>query len=118
MTTSLPRAGVVGAAVVAAEAVFLLVHAAGADLSVPGQGPVGAVAVGVTAALAGLLGWALLAVLERTTRRGRTIWVVTAAAVLLLSLLGPLGAATAGAVAGLAALHLTVGAVLLAGLPR
>ncbi|GAA2350303.1 DUF6069 family protein [Dactylosporangium salmoneum] len=119
MTSPLQRAGVVAAAVAAAEAVFLLVHhAASVDLTVPGQGPVGAVAVGVTAALAGLAAWGLLAILERATRRGRTIWVITAAVVLLVSLLGPLGAATAGAVAGLLALHLTVGAVLLAGLPR
>ncbi|MFI5912584.1 DUF6069 family protein [Dactylosporangium sp. NPDC051541] len=119
MTTVVQRAGVVVAAVAAAEIVYLLVrHAAGVDLSVPGQGPVGPAAVAITAALAGLLGWALLAVLERTARKGRTIWVVIAAAVLLVSLLGPLGAASAGAVAGLIALHLTVGAVLLAGLPR
>jgi hypothetical protein len=113
------RAGVVAAAVVAAEVVFLLVrHAADVDLTVPDRGPIGAVAVGVTAALAGLAGWALLAVLERTTGRGRKIWIVTASVILLLSLLGPLGAATVGATLGLVALHLTVGGVLLAGLPR
>jgi len=119
MTTPLKRVGVVAAAVVAAEAVFLLVrHAADVDLTVADQGPVTAVAVGVTAALAGLAGWALLAILERFTARGRTIWAVTAAVVLLLSLLGPFGAATAGGIAGLAALHLVVGGVLLIGLPR
>ncbi|WP_432967711.1 DUF6069 family protein [Dactylosporangium sp. CA-233914] len=119
MRSPLKRAGIVAGAVVAAEAVYLIVHnAAGVGLTVAGQGPVGAVAAGATAALAGLLGWALLEILERVTSRGRVIWIVAAALVLLVSLAGPLGADTGGAVAGLAALHLTVGAVLLAGLPR
>ena len=119
MTTPLKRAGVVAVAVVAAEIVFLLIdQVAGLPLSVPGQGDVGAVAVGVTAAVAGLLGWALLAFLQRATRRGRTAWAAIASVVLLLSLAGPLGAATVGAGAALAALHLTVGLVLIVGLPR
>jgi hypothetical protein len=119
MTTPLKRAGVVAAAVVAAEIVFLLVHlAAGVTIAVPGQGDIGALAVGITAAVAGLLAWALLAILERATRRGRTVWLVIASVVLLVSLAGPLGAATAGAVVALAALHLTVGLVLIVGLSR
>jgi hypothetical protein len=118
MTSPLRRAGVVAAAVVAAEAVFLLVHnAAGVDLEANGTA-IGAAAAGVTAAVAGLLGWALLAILERTTARGRRAWTVVAAVVLLLSLAGPLGATGAAAIAGLTLLHLSVGAVLIAGLPR
>ena len=49
------------------------------------------VAVAVSTLLAGLAGWALLALLERLTARARTVWTVVAALVLLVSLLGPLG---------------------------
>jgi hypothetical protein len=68
---------------------------------------------------AGLIGWLLLAVLDRRTPRARTIWTVTALLVLALSLLLPLAAGTtAAAVTGLLVLHLTVGAVVIPGLAR
>ena len=71
------------------------------------------------AAVAGLIGWLLLALLERRTPRARTVWTVTALLVLALSLLLPLTAATtAAAAAGLIVLHLTVGAVAIPGLAR
>lgn len=80
---------------------------------------VGAGAVLAASLTAALLGWALLAVLERWTRRARTIWTVVAAVVLLLSLTGPLtGALTTPAAVALVALHLIVGAVLILGLRR
>jgi hypothetical protein len=71
------------------------------------------------ALVAGLIGWLLLAALDRRTPRARTIWTVTALLVLALSLLLPLAAGTtAAAVTGLLVLHLTVGAVVIPGLAR
>jgi len=71
------------------------------------------------ALVAGLIGWLLLAVLDRRTPRARTVWTVTALLVLALSLLLPLAAGTtAAAVTGLLVLHLTVGAVVIPGLAR
>lgn len=64
--------------------------------------------------LASLLGWGLLAVLERRSQRAGTVWTAAAGVVLLLSLAGPLTAAvtTSGKVS-LVALHLSVAAVLI-----
>ncbi|MEU8071375.1 DUF6069 family protein [Micromonospora sp. NPDC048169] len=77
------------------------------------------VAVVVSTLLAGLAGWALLAVLERLTGRARSAWTVVAVLVLLVSLLGPLGGGVGGAAKlTLVALHLVVGAVLITGLRR
>lgn len=42
-------------------------------------------------ALVGLVAWAILALLERVTARAAMIWTAVAVAVLLLSMLGPLG---------------------------
>ncbi|MFI6133618.1 DUF6069 family protein [Micromonospora sp. NPDC051141] len=76
-------------------------------------------AVGVSTLLAGLAGWALLALLERFTGRARTVWTAVAALVLLLSLLGPLGGGAGGpATVTLVLLHLVAGAVLVPGLRR
>ncbi|GAA0585415.1 DUF6069 family protein [Actinomadura livida] len=78
---------------------------------------VGAVAVAAGALVAGLAAWALLAVLERTVGRPARAWTTTAAAVLALSLAGPLGgAADTASMAALTGMHLLVGAVLIAGL--
>jgi hypothetical protein len=65
-------------------------------------------------ALAGLAAWGLLALLERMTDRARAIWPMIAIAVLLLSLLGPLGSGvgTSSKVV-LALLHLGAGATLI-----
>ncbi|WP_431935262.1 DUF6069 family protein [Micromonospora sp. RP3T] len=76
-------------------------------------------AVAVSTLLAGLAGWALLALLERFTGRARTVWTAVAALVLLLSLLGPLGGGAGGpATVALVALHVVAGAVLVPGLRR
>lgn len=63
---------------------------------------------------ASLLGWALLAVLERLTPHALRIWTVVAVAVLALSFI-PLTAveATGGSKTVLALAHLTVAAVLI-----
>ncbi|MBQ0993059.1 hypothetical protein KBX08_23580 [Micromonospora sp. H61] len=70
-------------------------------------------------AVAALAGWALLAVLERRTNRSRVWWTSIAVAVLLLSLVvGPPSGVGGGAKATLALLHLSVGVILILGLPR
>ncbi|MFG1656486.1 DUF6069 family protein [Micromonospora chersina] len=92
------------------------VPAAGVDLAVRNGGTeqsVTAAAVGVSTLLAGLAGWALLALLERFTARARAVWTGAAGLVLLLSLLGPVGGGVgAAATLTLVALHLAAAAVL------
>ncbi|MBU8861044.1 MULTISPECIES: DUF6069 family protein [unclassified Micromonospora] len=113
--------------VVAAAAVTLLgwvvaVPVAGVELAArtgSAEQRVTPVAVAVSTLLAGLAGWALLALLERLTARARTAWTVVAGLVLLVSLLGPLGGGAGSAAAlTLVALHLVAGAVLITGLRR
>jgi hypothetical protein len=78
---------------------------------------VGPVAVAVTAILAGLAAWALLAILERTVSRpGRTFRII-ASVVLLISLAGPLAGTDTGSRLALLGMHLTVGLALIIGLP-
>ena len=117
-------AGAVGAAL---GGWLVTVPLLGVDLAVKPAGggtqtvtqTVGVGAVLATSLAAALLGWALLAVLERWTTRARTIWTAIAAVLLLLSLAGPLtGALTTPAAVALVALHLVVGAVLILGLRR
>ncbi|QDO87659.1 hypothetical protein FNH13_04315 [Ornithinimicrobium ciconiae] len=68
--------------------------------------------------IVGLLGWALLAVLQRISGRGTTIWRWTATTVALLSLAGPLTLAqTTAATVVLTVLHVVVAAILLVALP-
>jgi hypothetical protein len=74
--------------------------------------------IGVAVA-ASLLGWLLLALLERRTPRARTRWITVALAALAASLALPLATATtSSAVAGLIVMHLTVGAVVIPALAR
>jgi Family of unknown function (DUF6069) len=69
--------------------------------------------IGVTMA-ASLLGWLLLTMLERRTRRARPVWTTFALVALASSLALPLAAATTtSAAAGLIVMHLTVGAVVI-----
>jgi hypothetical protein len=69
--------------------------------------------VGVTVAAA-LLGWLLLALLERRTPHARLLWTTIALAAVAVSLALPLAvAATTSAVAGLIVMHLTVGAAVI-----
>jgi Family of unknown function (DUF6069) len=69
--------------------------------------------IGVTVA-ASLLGWLLLALLERRTSHTRVLWTTIALASLAASLALPLAVATtASAVAGLIVMHLTVGAAVI-----
>lgn len=106
------------AAAGAALAVWTIAHPiAGVDLVVDtGAGPttVGPAAVVLVPILVGLAAWGLLAVLERYTARAAARWTAIAAAVLLVSLFGPIGSAVgAGATVALLALHLVTGAVLI-----
>jgi predicted permease len=74
--------------------------------------------IGVTVAAA-LLGWLLLAILERRTPRARALWTTIALAALAASLALPLAAATtASATAALIVMHLVVGATVIPALAR
>jgi Family of unknown function (DUF6069) len=74
-----------------------------------GIGPV----IGISLA-ASLLGWLVLALLDRRSPRSRTVWTGAALAVLAVSLALPLIAATTtAAAAGLIAMHLAVAAAVI-----
>jgi hypothetical protein len=69
--------------------------------------------IGVTVA-ASLLGWLLLALLERRTAHARLLWTTIALAAVAASLALPLAVATTtSAVAGLIVMHVTVGAAVI-----
>lgn len=109
-------------AVVAAGAAALgwaIAHEAGIELAVKsGSGTmhVGLAAAVVVALAAGIIGSALLRVLERRTASGLQVWTIIAAVVWAVSFTGPLGALTASAGLVLAGLHLVVGGVVVLGL--
>src|ERR1700733_3002503 len=67
---------------------------------------------------ASLLGWLLLALLERRTPHARTLWTTIALVTLAVSLVMPLAATTTSAAAGLAMIHLTVGAAVIPAMAR
>lgn len=90
----------------------------GVDFSVVADGTttvVGPAMVLVFALGAALVGWAVLALLERFTARARLIWLIAAVTVLLLSLVMPFSAGDidTGAVVALLAMHLVVAAVII-----
>ncbi|MFI7610822.1 DUF6069 family protein [Nonomuraea terrae] len=124
MNTSLRRLllTLIGAPAAALAVWALAVPVAGTALTVRAGGgtqPVGPVSVVMASLLAGLAGWALLAVLERFASRPGRVWTVVAPVVLVLSLFGPVGGAVGiGATLVLVLLHLVVGAVLVPGLAR
>jgi hypothetical protein len=74
--------------------------------------------IAVTAAAA-LLGWLLLALLERRSPHARRLWTTIAVAAVAASLALPLAAATTtSAAAGLIVMHLTVGAAVIPAMAR
>ncbi len=79
---------------------------------------VGPATVILASVLAGLLAWALLAVLERFTPRARAAWTANALVALAVSLAGPLtsGVTTAAKLA-LAGMHVATAMVLVFALP-
>jgi heme A synthase len=87
----------------------------------PGSSPA-AVALGPAigaAATSAVLGWATLALVEKTASRPRRAWVAVAVAGLLVSLGLPVPFATAASAAlGLAAVHAAVAAAAITGLAR
>ena len=120
-----PRWSVPLVAAVVAAAVLLVGTALGVDpevRSATGTQTVGVVAAVVTALVVGYAAWGVRVLLGRLTsrrpRRGERAWLVTCAVVLLVSLLGPLGAVTPAAVVLLAVEHLVVGTTLALGLRR
>ncbi|MGH3095351.1 MAG: DUF6069 family protein [Streptosporangiales bacterium] len=116
------RALVILSAVAAGLAVWAVaVPIVGADLTVGAAAEpqhVGPLAVILVSLLAGLAGTGLVTLLERATRRPRTAWLIASLAVLLLSLAGPLGAASVAATVALAGMHLAVGLSIAVGLAR
>jgi hypothetical protein len=116
------RAGTVVLAVLATVVVWTIADPVlGVDLAAKSSNgtvtAIGLPSVIVVTLLAGLVGWGLLALLERLGRLGRRIWTIAAVVVLLLSLLlGPTAGVTTGAKFTLALLHLTAGLVVILGL--
>jgi hypothetical protein len=94
---------------------------AGIDLTVDSGGQlrwIGPGAVAGSTLLAAAAAWALLALLERLTSRSHGTFTAIAVATLLLSLTGPLTAATdAASAVALTCLHLALATVLVPGLP-
>ncbi|WP_240696575.1 DUF6069 family protein [Cellulosimicrobium funkei] len=116
-----PRWAVPPVAAVVAAVVLLVGTALGVDPAVrtaTGTQTVGVVAAVVVTLVVGYAGWGVRALLGRLRSGGRRPWLVTCGVVLLVSLLGPLGAVTPGAVALLVVEHLTVGATLTLALRR
>lgn len=111
-------AAVVGG-VVAAVIVWVIagpIAGAALDVELGGKNEaqhVGLGAVILVSAIAGLLGWALLAVLQRVTGKAGTVWTIVAAVFLVLSLAGPMSGTTSGTKAALVCLHLAVGVVVI-----
>lgn len=107
-------------AIAAANAVVGSCNLAGVTLAVRSAGAVSEIEslrVNVTTVGVGLLAWGSLEALEHLRQGGRHTWRRLAGGVALLSLLGPLSAATLAAGVGLLALHLVVGGILLLCLP-
>ena len=110
------------AAVAAGTVVWALARLLDVDLTVSFGAqpiPVTVVSVVVTALLASLAGWGLLALLRRFTARALVIWTAASTVAAAASLLGPL-TATAPATTKLAlvTMHLAVATVLIGTLRR
>lgn len=108
------------AAVVAA-VVWVVSRTAGAELVArtgSGTRTVGLVDVVVAALVVGCAGWGVRAALRRLPGGGAVAWTVLCVVVLLVSLAGPLGAATPPAMGFLVAEHVAVGAAVMLGLRR
>lgn len=118
-TTRRIRATAVAGTVIVNGALYPAGRALGVDFKITDPGKTEAhqlilPEIAVFTLLFALLGWAALALLERFTRRARTVWTVLAAAVLTLSL-APIfiEQATAATRAMLVVVHVAVAAVLI-----
>ncbi len=115
--------GVAGACAAALAVWTIAVPALGVQLLVRfGDGVPETVGLGLVVGaslMASLLGWGVLALLERRTPRARGIWTVIAIVVLVVSLSLPLSAGTTmSARITLVLMHLAAGAVLIPTLRR
>ncbi|MEV4416151.1 DUF6069 family protein [Catellatospora sp. NPDC049609] len=114
------RGSVVAASVITSTITWLFLHElAHIELAVRNGDTVtdvGAGPVAVTAALAALAGWGLLALLDRRAARPRRTWTIIAVCVFVISLLGAAGGASPAAQGALVSLHAVVAAVVIAGL--
>jgi hypothetical protein len=95
-----------------------MAQAAGAELTVRPSGQqtmeVGLPIVVAVALIAGLAGWALLAILEKANPRGTKIWTWIATVTTVLSLALPMTVEAAGATkVWLMTMHVAVAAVLI-----
>lgn len=112
-----------GGALAAAAAWAVEVPLLGIHLNVRfGPGHVQTIAVGQVIGVslaASLLGWLLLAMLDRRTANARRLWTTIALVALAASLALPLAAATTtAALTGLIVMHLTVGAAVIPAMAR
>jgi hypothetical protein len=118
---STPPWGIPLLAAAVAAVVWTVATLSGADLQArtgDGLREVGLLDVVVAGLVAGLLGWGVRALLRRLTGDGERTWLVLCGVVLLVSLAGPLGAATREATGFLVAEHVAVGATIALGLRR
>jgi len=116
----LGRVATVAGAALVTTACFVAIRAAGADFTItdPGQGKVPhtfvAAEIAMVVVVIGLFGWAVLAMLERWTRRPQMIWGTLALVVVLLSLVPIwIERATTSTRIGLVVVHVVVGVALL-----
>ena len=119
----LPRIAIVGIAIVAALLVFGVASII-TDVRTPAMNgrasqDLNALFVILMSGVPALLGWGLLALLEKFTAKAVIVWRIIAAVVLLLSLAGPFTGTsiTTDNRLWLAAMHVTVGVVLIGLLP-
>jgi hypothetical protein len=113
-----PRAATVLGATLATLAIWTISTYAGqVDMTVNGS-QVGPVDVVLATLAAGLAGWGLLAFLERRTKSAWTIWRNIAIAVLVVSMLGPIGAEEASGRTALSVMHAFAGAIIIRNFAR
>lgn len=110
-----PRAATIVGAVVANLAIWTVSRYVGqVHLRANGM-DIGPFAVGGVTLLIGLGAWGLLAFLERRTANAWPIWRNIALAVLVISMLGPLGADEALGKTALSLMHVFAGAIIIKG---
>lgn len=119
-TRQIRHATVAATSLSAAAAWGIVTHVAGVHLTVrfphSATTTVGLGTICAAGAVAALLGWALLATLERKAAHPRRLWVMTAAVFVFASLGLPIAfATTASALVGLVTIHLTVALFAVAG---
>lgn len=119
LACAFPRAATIFGATLATFAIYLFSTFAGQiDLVANAGRVIGPLDVIIGTIVPGLLAWGLLAFLERRTDRAWAIWRAIAIAVLILSMLGPIGAENGGARVVLSVMHAFAGAIIIKGFSR